>query len=48
MDKNLYLTPGQRSWLRFKSNRRGYVSLWLFSILFLLSLISEVLFNDKP
>ena len=48
MDKIDYLTPGQRSWLRFKSNRRGYVSLWLFSILFSLSLVSEVLFNDKP
>lgn len=48
MNKVLYLTPGQRSWLRFKSNRRGYISLWLFSILFSLSLVSEVLFNDKP
>ena len=48
MNKVLYLTPGQRSWLRFKSNRRGYISLWLFGILFSLSLVSEVLFNDKP
>ena len=48
MNKVLYLTPGQRSWLRFKSNRRGYISLWLFSVLFSLSLVSEVLFNDKP
>ena len=48
MNKMLYLTPGQRSWLRFKSNRRGYISLWLFSVLFSLSLVSEVLFNDKP
>jgi len=47
-DTNTYLTPNQRSWLRFKANRRGYISLWLFSILFLLSLFSEVLFNDKP
>lgn len=48
MSSGFHLTPGQRAWLRFKSNRRGYVSLWLFSILFSLSLISEVLFNDKP
>lgn len=48
MDNNTYLTPNQRSWLRFKANRRGYISLWLFSILFVLSLFSEVLFNDKP
>jgi len=37
-----------RAWQRFKANRRGYVSLWLFSILFLLSLFAEVLSNDKP
>ena len=48
MNKITYLTPGQRSWLRFKSNRRGYISLWLFGILFSLSLVSEILFNDKP
>jgi ABC-type uncharacterized transport system, permease component len=38
----------QRAWRRFKANRRGYVSLWLFSILFVLSLGAEVLSNDKP
>ena len=48
MNKDFYITPGQRSWLRFKANRRGYVSLWLFSVLFILSLFSEVLFNNKP
>ena len=45
---NVHLSPGQRSWLRFKANKRGYISLWLFGILFLLSLFAEVLFNDKP
>ena len=45
---HVHLSPGRRSWLRFRSNRRGYVSLWVFSILFLLSLFAEVLFNDKP
>ena len=48
MKKDFYLTPNQRSWLRFKANRRGYVSLWLFGVLFVLSIFSEVLFNDKP
>lgn len=38
----------QRAWTRFRSNRRGYISLWLFIILFGLSLIAEVLSNDKP
>lgn len=38
----------QRAWRRFKANRRGYISLWLFSILFVLSLGAEMLSNDKP
>lgn len=42
------LTPMQRRWHRFKTNRRGYYSLWLFAILFTLSLFAEVLSNDKP
>jgi microcin C transport system permease protein len=45
---HVHLSPGKRSWLRFKANRRGYISLWLFGILFVLSLFSEVLLNDKP
>ncbi len=42
------LTSTQRSWQRFKSNRRGYYSLWIFSILFILSLFAELWSNDKP
>ncbi|MBF0171828.1 MAG: ABC transporter permease [Magnetococcales bacterium] len=38
----------QRRWRRFKAHRRGYVSLWLFSVLFLLSLGAEFISNDKP
>jgi len=34
--------------LRFKSNRRGYVSMWIFLVLFGLSLFAEVLANDVP
>ena len=45
---HLHISPGRRAWLRFKANRRGYISLWLFSILFISSLFAEVLFNDKP
>lgn len=40
--------PAMRAWRRFRSHRRGYISLWLFSILFILSLFAEVLSNDKP
>jgi microcin C transport system permease protein len=42
------LSPNQRAWLRFKANRRGHVSLWIFSILFVLCFFAEVLSNDKP
>lgn len=43
-----HLSPGGRAWRRFRANRRGYVSLWVFGILFALSLFAEVLSNDKP
>ncbi|MBF0109824.1 MAG: ABC transporter permease [Magnetococcales bacterium] len=38
----------RQRWRRFKAHRRGLVSLWLFSILFLLSLGAELIANDKP
>ncbi|MBI0113272.1 MULTISPECIES: ABC transporter permease [unclassified Gilliamella] len=38
----------QLRWQRFKRNRRGYYSLWLFSILFIISLFSDFIFNDRP
>ncbi|MDH5530487.1 MAG: ABC transporter permease [Paracoccaceae bacterium] len=37
-----------RRWRNFKANRRAYWSLWIFSVLFGLSLIAELLANDKP
>jgi microcin C transport system permease protein len=41
-------SPARRAWRRFRANRLGYVSLVLFTILFGLSLLAEVLSNDKP
>jgi microcin C transport system permease protein len=38
----------QRRWRNFKSNRRGWWSLWIFLVLFVLSLGAEFLANDKP
>ncbi len=32
----------------FKSHKRGYYSLWLFLLLFVLSLLAEFIANDKP
>lgn len=43
------LSPlNQRRWRNFKANRRAVWSLWIFSILFGLSLCAEVIANDKP
>ncbi len=44
----LNLSPTKRAWLRFKNNRRGYYSLWIFSILLFVSLFAEMISNDKP
>lgn len=38
----------QRRWTNFKANKRGYYSLWVFMMLFLLSLFAELISNDKP
>ena len=35
-------------WQRFKANRLGYTSLWIFLILFGLSACAELIANDKP
>ena len=38
----------RRRWQNFKANRRGYWSLWIFMVLFIVSLFAEVIANDKP
>ena len=43
------LSPiNQRRFARFKANRRGWYSLWIFLTLFVLSLGAELIANDKP
>ena len=43
------MTPiTQRRIAQFKANRRGYYSLWIFMVLFVLSLFAEFIANDKP
>ena len=45
----LRLNPiNQRRLANFKANRRGYVSLHVFLLLFVLSLLAECIANDKP
>lgn len=39
---------GRRRIRTFKANRRGYWSLWIFSVLFLVTLFADVIANDKP
>lgn len=43
------MTPlAHRRLALFKANRRGYVSLWIFLALFILTLFAEFIANDKP
>ena len=42
------ISPGRRIWLRFRQSRRGYWSLLIFVVLFVMSLGAELLSNDKP
>jgi microcin C transport system permease protein len=43
------LSPlNRRRWENFKRNHRGYWALWVFMVLFLVSLFAEFIANDKP
>jgi len=47
--KRLQLNPiNQRRWRSFKTNRRGFWSLWIFLALFFICLFAEFIANDKP
>ena len=47
--KRSWLSPlNQRRWRNFKRNKRAYWSLWIFAVLFGLSLFAEFLAYDKP
>ncbi|MEM8551326.1 MAG: ABC transporter permease [Pseudomonadota bacterium] len=41
-------TLNQRRWKLFKGHSRGYVSLWIFGFLFIITLFAEFIANDKP
>jgi microcin C transport system permease protein len=38
----------ERRWRLFTANRRGYWSLWIFSVLFAISIFAPLLANDRP
>ncbi len=42
------LSPRNRLWIRFKKNKRGFFCLWIFCIIFFISLFSEFISNDRP
>lgn len=43
------LSPlNKRRWRNFKRNKRAYWSMWIFGVLFVLSLFAEFIANDKP
>ena len=38
----------QERWNRFRANKRGMISLYIFTLLFTITLFSELIANDKP
>jgi len=47
--RGISISPlNRRRWQNFKSNRRGFWSLWIFLILFFVSLFAELIANDRP
>ena len=46
--KGLLSPTNRRRWENFKANRRGYWSLWIFLVIFVLSLCAELIANDRP
>ena len=47
--RDFELSPiNARRWRNFKANKRGFWSLWIFLVLFVISLGAEFIANDKP
>jgi len=45
---SIALSPNRRAWARFKRNRVGYLSFWAMLALLALSLLAELVSNDRP
>ncbi len=43
-----FMSPNQRAWARFKRNRLGTWSLWIFLVMLVLATFAELLSNDRP
>ena len=47
--RRLTLSPiNRRRWENFRANRRGFWALWIFLVLFTVTLFAEFIANDKP
>ena len=42
------MSPNQRAWARFKRNRLGWLSLWVFAAMLVVSTLAEFVSNDRP
>jgi microcin C transport system permease protein len=42
------MSPNQRAWRRFRRNKVGVISLWLFIAMLVLSALADLLSSDKP
>ncbi len=42
------LSPNQRAWARFRRNRIGLVSLWIFLAILVTATFAEIVSNDRP
>jgi microcin C transport system permease protein len=42
------LSPNQRAWVRFRRNRIGHGSLWVFALLLVVATLAELVSNDRP
>jgi len=42
------MSPNQRAWARFRRNRIGHASLWIFAVLLALTTFAELVSNDRP
>ncbi|MDF7670265.1 microcin C ABC transporter permease [Orbaceae bacterium ESL0721] len=47
-ENDSYCSVNQLRWQRFKRNRRGYYSLWIFMLFFVVSLAADFICNDRP
>jgi len=41
-------SPGRRAWARFKRNRLGFWSMWVFAAMLLVATFAELVSNDRP